>query len=119
MLARLQHKRGNADLLRLSQCVSHQSVGAFSTLLRLKVVRFIEVNRVDFVFMNELLNLDRLGMFKIGLVQIFVRDLDISIFLVLVTSSDLLPRNLGTFGITEFFIRYRTHIRFMEVVKRK
>ena len=43
-------------------------------------------------------------MFKVRLVQIFVCDLNVSIFFILVASGDLLPRNLRAFGITESFV---------------
>ena len=57
--------------------------------------------------------------FYVGFVQILVGNLDVLIFFVFVTSSDLFPRNLGAVRITKSFVRHPAHILLMEVVKRK
>ena len=119
MFSRLQHDLCYAHLLGMGQRVTHQRVSAFATLLRLEVVGFVEVDWIDFIFPNELLDLDRLGEFDVRFVQILVCDLDVLPFFVFIALGQIFPRNLHILGIAKSFVRHRAHILLMEEVKRK
>ena len=119
MFPRLQNDRRNPNSLGLCQCISHQRVGMLAAFLRFEVVRLIKVQRIDFFLVDELHNLDGLGQFSVGFLQIFVGNFNVLTLLILITARDLFPWHLHILGIAKSFVGDRTHVLLMEVVKRK
>ena len=100
---------GEASVLRMfiaATCFKYgpESVGVFASLLRFQIVRFVEIQRIDLLFVDKLHDLDCLTVFRIGLFQIFVGYFDKLVFLILIAFCDFFPGHLDAFGITKSFV---------------
>src|ERR1044072_9991601 len=93
ILAGLDHDLGDANLLPIGQRLAKEDIGFVAAFLRLKIIRLVEVHRIDLLQVDEILDVDGLGRFKINTLKIlFVEDDELP-FLVFVALDDLFPRN--------------------------
>ena len=71
ILARLDDDFRDPDLSRLLQRLAQQDIGFVAAFLRLEIIRFVEIHRVDFLQVDEILDIDGLRRFEIDPLKIF------------------------------------------------
>ena len=93
VLAGLDDDFRDPDLVRFCECLAEEDISLVAALLRLEVIRLVEIHRVDLLHGDKILDVDRLRRLEIDALEIlFAQDDELS-FRVLVAFHDLLPRH--------------------------
>jgi len=72
VLARLDDDFRNPDLASVLERLPKEDIGLIAAFLRLKVIRLVEIHRVDLLDIDEVLDIDRLRRFQVDPLKIFL-----------------------------------------------
>src|SRR6476659_4198118 len=104
----------DADRAGLANRFAQKRIWLVAALARDEIVRSFEVARVDLFFLDEIENVDRLGLLECGGLEVFVGEHDELSLLVLVAFDHLVPWNGLTFRLANALVLHRREIFLME-----
>ena len=90
--------------LPVGQRFAQQHVGFVAAFLRLEIIRFVEIHRIDLLQVDEILDVDGLGRLEIDALKILVVQDDELPFFVFVAFHDLVPRNFLAVLLRDAFV---------------
>ena len=99
-----QDDLGDPDLAGLRDRVAEKRVGAVGALARLQVVGRLEIALVDLLGIDEVEDVDRLGLLEGGGLEVVLREDDELPLLVLVALDEILPADRFAFGLADAFV---------------
>src|SRR5437879_2006105 len=117
ILARLDHDLGDANLVRVLERVAQKRVRFIAAFSRLKIVRLVEKYWIDFILLDEVLDIHRLRGLEIDTLEIFILEHDVFPLLVLVGLHDLVPGNFPAILLGTTLVVNRTQIALGQQTK--
>ena len=116
-MASLDHDLRDANLLAPFESITQKRVSFVPAFLRFQIVGLIKKHGIDFIDIDEVLNIDRLGCFQIDALKILIFQHDVFPFFVFVALHDLVPGNFFAVLFGNTLVIYGTQIAFAQQTK--
>ena len=107
ILPRFNHHLCDSNLLAALERVTQEHVGFVATLLRLQIIWFIKKHWVDFIDLDEILDVYGLRCFQIDALKILILQHDVFPFFVFVSFYNLVPWHLFAVLFSNPFVVHR------------